>query len=104
MGSFDQYVEDSPVAVIEIQFLLTSKLVSVVDPQTGEPIGVEEVEEVTGRAVAVDQEGVPRWVHTAMTYQELLNKGIFTVDELLVVRNWMKNVRDTIESKILPQE
>jgi hypothetical protein len=103
MGNFDQYVEDSPVAVIEIQFLLTSKLVSVIDPQTGDPIGVEEIEELTGRAVAVDQEGVARWVHTAVNYQELIDKGILTGPELQTIQTWLQNLRDKIEARILPQ-
>lgn len=106
MSDFLPYTEPYvPSLVRELEINLNSSKVDVIDPQTGLPTGTYlDVENVTARAMVADQEGITRWVHTAINYQELLDKNVFTSQELQTVQTWLQNVRLTVEGLLLSQE
>ena len=106
MSDFLPYTEPYvPTFVRRVEFTILSILEDELDPETGLPTGTQVViETISGQAVVADQHGVERWVHTAISPAELLDKSVFSVEELQGIQVWLQNVRDTIEGLLLPEE
>lgn len=104
MSHFTPYVEPSvPTAVLNLEIGVNSKLVTVYDPETDEPIGYDTIENIAARATVIDQNGEVVHIHEALTAQELLDKNVFNAEQLLAIQQWLRTVRFTIETLVLPQ-
>lgn len=100
--NFDSYAtQPMPNSVKLITLHLVSELVPEVidDVPTGNMVAIERIE---GRAEVADESGEVRWIHFAPDYQTLIQKGVFTQQQLLTVQAWLQNVRNNIEGLVLP--
>ena len=103
MSDFTPYTEPStPTMVQRIFFTIASEMVEDRD-EFSNPLGTyTETEFIEGTAVVLDQNGEVYRIHNAFNYQEFIDKGVFTLQELQAIRTWLQNVRDTVEGMLLP--
>ena len=105
MADFDVYTGPNvPTMVRRIEVMMTTILEAELD-ENGVPTGTTiEKEYIAARAAVEDQYGEERWLHTARDYQALLAKGVVTPTQLQQLQAFLQNVRDTVETKLLPSE
>lgn len=102
MAKFETFQQSVPTKVKKIEIQLTSILKPVHDVIDGETVvvGEEEVEALVAFADVEDQDGNIIWNHSA-DYQELLNMGLLTAQQLQIMQTWLQDFRDGVEAKVL---
>lgn len=92
MSDFDPYQDPSvPTKVSDISFTITSSLVDDV-----------ETEYISAFANVEDQYGNLLKIHNAENYQELIDKGVMTAQQLQNIQSFLQDIRDTVEGLLLP--
>jgi hypothetical protein len=102
MAKFETFQQSVPTKVKKIEIQLTSILKPVHEVIDGETVvvGEEEVEALVAFADVEDQDGNIIWNHSA-DYQELLNMGLLTAQQLQIIQTWLQDFRDGVEAKVL---
>ncbi len=107
MSDFMPYTEPSvPTQVRKVEVYITSELIpdmTVELPgQPSEFLGTyTDLQSIQVRAIVCDQTGCDFLIHTSTDPQDLINKGVFTPEELQTIQDWLTNLRATVETLVL---